>query len=110
MSFSILHFCYSQLCYAATYYQPDGGFGACGNHLQNTDAVVALGVNNWAAGAHCGRNILVQYQGRSITLSVQDLCPGCQGDNGIDLTEGAMAAIDPNYVNDGHINVVWSFV
>ncbi|KAJ7020474.1 RlpA-like double-psi beta-barrel-protein domain-containing protein-containing protein, partial [Mycena alexandri] len=93
----------------ATYYDPNGGTGACGNPLQNNDAIVALGEGNWAGGAHCGQNINVQYQGRSITVNVQDLCPGCQGPNGIDLSEGAMAAIDPNYIADGVIPVVWSF-
>ncbi|KAF7372502.1 hypothetical protein MVEN_00112100 [Mycena venus] len=43
------------------------------------------------------------------SVSVQDLCPGCQGANGIDLSEGAMAALDSNYINDGVISVVWSF-
>jgi hypothetical protein len=48
-------------------------------------------------------------QGRTIQVTVQDLCPGCQGANGIDLSEGAMAALDSNYINDGVISVVWSF-
>ena len=48
-------------------------------------------------------------QSTTIQVTVQDLCPGCQGANGIDLSEGAMAALDPNYINDGVISVVWSF-
>ncbi|KAF7343561.1 hypothetical protein MSAN_01976600 [Mycena sanguinolenta] len=66
----------------ATYYDPDGGIDECGN---------------------------VQYQGNAIQVTVQDLCPGCQGANGIDLAEGAMAALDSNYINDGVISAVWSF-
>ncbi|KAJ6490118.1 hypothetical protein C8R45DRAFT_1139221 [Mycena sanguinolenta] len=91
----------------ATYYDPNGGFGACGSILQNSDYVVALGPNDWAAGAHCGRAVTVQC--RSVQVVVQDLCPGCQGDHGIDLTEPAMNTLDTNYVFDGHINVVWNF-
>ncbi|KAF7372877.1 Non-Catalytic module family EXPN protein [Mycena sanguinolenta] len=93
----------------ATYYDPNGGYGACGNILQNSDYVVALGPNDWAGGSHCGQTVTVQYAGRSVNVVVQDLCPGCQGDHGIDLTEPAMGTLDGNYINDGHINVVWNF-
>ncbi|KAF7343617.1 hypothetical protein MSAN_01982300 [Mycena sanguinolenta] len=95
----------------ASYYYPDGGFGACGNVLQNGDFIVALGTDTWAGGAHCGQTINVQYQGRSIQVTVQDLCEGCaaRGANGLDLSQGAMAALDPNYINDGIITVTWSF-
>ncbi|KAJ6460230.1 RlpA-like double-psi beta-barrel-protein domain-containing protein-containing protein [Mycena sanguinolenta] len=96
-------------CFPATYYDPNGGYGACGNILQNSDYVVALGTNNWAAGAHCGQTVTVQYGGKSVQVVVQDLCPGCQGDNGIDLTEPAMQALDANYIFDGKISVVWNF-
>ncbi|KAF7342601.1 hypothetical protein MSAN_02016800 [Mycena sanguinolenta] len=94
----------------ATYYDPNGGFGACGTPLQNWDFIIALGTGHWDGGSHCGQAVNVQYQGNSIQVTVEDLCPGCQGANGIDLSEGAMAALDPNYINDGVISVVWSFV
>ncbi|KAJ6619618.1 RlpA-like double-psi beta-barrel-protein domain-containing protein-containing protein [Mycena sp. CBHHK59/15] len=93
----------------ATFYDPDGGFGACGSPLQNGDFIVALGTGHWDGGSHCGQTVNVQFQGRTIQVSVQDLCPGCQGANGIDLSEGAMAALDSNYLKDGVISVVWSF-
>ncbi|KAF7343614.1 hypothetical protein MSAN_01982000 [Mycena sanguinolenta] len=95
----------------ASYYFPDGGFGACGSPLQNSDFIVALGTDTWAGGAHCGQTINVQYQGKSIQVTVEDLCEGCaaRGANGLDLSQGAMAALDSNYVNDGIITVTWSF-
>ncbi|KAJ6504937.1 RlpA-like double-psi beta-barrel-protein domain-containing protein-containing protein [Mycena vulgaris] len=93
----------------ATFYDPNGQPGACGSPLQNGDFIVALGMGHWDGGSHCGQTVNVQYQGRTIQVSVQDLCPGCQGANGIDLSEGAMAALDSNYINDGVISVVWSF-
>ncbi|KAJ7159001.1 RlpA-like double-psi beta-barrel-protein domain-containing protein-containing protein, partial [Mycena crocata] len=94
----------------ATYYDPNGGFGACGWTLQNSDFVVALGPQHYDAGAHCGKTVKVDYQGRSVNVVVADLCPGCQGDNGIDLTVPAMSQIDANYVFDGVISVNWAFV
>jgi hypothetical protein len=39
----------------------------------------------WAAirngGAHCGEQIIVSHGSRSVTLTVWDSCPGCEGDN-----------------------------
>ncbi|KAF7349686.1 Non-Catalytic module family EXPN protein [Mycena sanguinolenta] len=93
----------------ATYYDPNGGYGACGSILQNTDYIVALGPNDWDSGAHCGQTVTVQYSGKSVQVVVQDLCPGCQGDHGIDLTEPAMNTLDTNYIFDGKISVVWNF-
>ncbi|KAF7291225.1 hypothetical protein MIND_01266000 [Mycena indigotica] len=93
----------------ATYYDPNGGRGACGNILQNSDFIVALGSGHWDSGAHCGATVNVQYQGKTIQVVAQDLCPGCQGANGLDLSEGAMQALDANYIADGVISVVWGF-
>ncbi|KAJ7862807.1 RlpA-like double-psi beta-barrel-protein domain-containing protein-containing protein, partial [Mycena olivaceomarginata] len=93
----------------ATYYQPNGGFGACGEPLQNSDFIVALGAGHYNEGSHCGQTISVEYNGNQIEVTVADLCPGCQGDNGIDLSEGAMAELDANYVQDGVISVTWAF-
>ncbi|KAJ7879395.1 RlpA-like double-psi beta-barrel-protein domain-containing protein-containing protein, partial [Mycena leptocephala] len=93
----------------ATYYFPDGGFGACGWQIQNSDFAVALGEAHYDGGSHCGSTVTVQYNGNTINVVVADLCPGCQGTDGIDLTSGAMAALDPNYINDGAISVTWSF-
>ncbi|KAF8124409.1 hypothetical protein K438DRAFT_1511364, partial [Mycena galopus ATCC 62051] len=67
----------------STYYYPNGGTGACGGTIQNGDMAVAIGQDNWDNGAH--------YGGTTIYVTVEDLCPGCQGSNGIDLTQGAFA-------------------
>ncbi|KAF8179953.1 hypothetical protein K438DRAFT_1505683, partial [Mycena galopus ATCC 62051] len=80
----------------ATYYYPNGGYGACGWTIQNGDMAVAMGEGNWDNGAHCGAAMTVGYSGpggSTIQVTVADLCPGCQGANGIDLTQGAMAAM-----------------
>ncbi|KAF7343574.1 hypothetical protein MSAN_01977900 [Mycena sanguinolenta] len=97
---------------------PSGGVSGIGKFStlpmqseRNSDFIVALGTDTWDGGAHCGQTIDVQYQGTSIQVTVQDLCEGCAawGANGLDLSQGAMAALDSNYVNDGVISVVWSF-
>ncbi|KAJ7805989.1 hypothetical protein B0H14DRAFT_2382194, partial [Mycena olivaceomarginata] len=63
----------------ATYYDPNGGTGACGSVLQNKDFIVALGTGNWAGGAHCGQ---------TVNVTVQDLCPGCQGARSLGRSHG----------------------
>ncbi|KAJ6540599.1 hypothetical protein B0H19DRAFT_1381639 [Mycena capillaripes] len=95
----------------ASFYDPDGGIGACGTVLQNSDFVVALGVDTWDNGAHCGETVTVEFNGASISVIVADRCAGCvdlHGPNSIDLAEGAIAALDPNYENDGLIKVQWT--
>ncbi|KAJ7203365.1 hypothetical protein GGX14DRAFT_369600, partial [Mycena pura] len=87
----------------ASFYDPNGGIGACGTVLQNFDFIVALGEDTWANGAH--------FNGASVSVEVADRCPGCNslhGPNSIDLSEGAIAVIDPNYKNDGIITVQWT--
>ncbi|KAF7368271.1 hypothetical protein MVEN_00148000 [Mycena venus] len=100
----------------ASFYDPDGGIGACGTVLQNSDFVVALGVDTWDNGAHCGGNrhcgmYASCHKGASISVIVADRCAGCNdlhGPNSIDLSEGAIAALDSNYEIDGLINVQWT--
>ncbi|KAF8197297.1 RlpA-like double-psi beta-barrel-protein domain-containing protein-containing protein, partial [Mycena galopus ATCC 62051] len=79
-----------------TFYLPDGGLGACGNPIQNSDFAVALSSANFAGGAHCGQNLNVNLNDTTITVTVADLCVGCEAD-GIDLTQGAFQALaDPS--------------
>ncbi|KAF8142417.1 RlpA-like double-psi beta-barrel-protein domain-containing protein-containing protein [Mycena galopus ATCC 62051] len=94
----------------ATYYDPNGGTGACPpyNSLGNNDLIVALGSGHWNGGSHCGETMTVKYGSNTVNVVVQDLCPGCQGANGIDLTPGAISQLDSNYVNDGKITVNWT--
>ncbi|RDX44877.1 barwin-like endoglucanase, partial [Lentinus brumalis] len=72
----------------ATYYQPNGGFGACGAPSQNSDFVVALSPSEYAGGANCWRHIGVRYKGKFVDVTVVDECPGCEPGH-IDLSEGA---------------------
>ncbi|KAJ6490062.1 RlpA-like double-psi beta-barrel-protein domain-containing protein-containing protein, partial [Mycena sanguinolenta] len=93
----------------ATYYDPNGGTGACPPYpvINNWDMVVAIGAGNWNNGAYCGKTMIVIYGSTTILVIIEDLCPGCQGTNGIDLTEGAMAALDPDYIQHGVDEVTW---
>ncbi|KAI0718969.1 riboflavine-aldehyde-forming enzyme [Cerioporus squamosus] len=102
----------------ATYYQPNGGFGACGAPSQNSDFVVALSPSEYAGGANCWRHIGVwcmslfslmsgqmnsrdfSDQGRFVDVTVVDECPGCEPGH-IDLSEGAfqqLASLDAGLI------------
>ena len=37
----------------ATFYDPNGGYGACGKKLNNNDMIVALSSDRYQNGAHC---------------------------------------------------------
>ncbi|KAJ7124277.1 RlpA-like double-psi beta-barrel-protein domain-containing protein-containing protein [Mycena epipterygia] len=74
--------------------------------IQNSDFSVALSSAHYDSGAHCGKDITVTYKGKSITVKVEDLCPGCVS-TGIDLTEGAFASLANTDL--GVIDVTWKF-
>jgi hypothetical protein len=86
-----------------TIYDNNGGFGACGTKLYDTDMIVALAQPAWGASTYdtmtgaatnpwCGQKIKVEYNGNSIEATIMDLCPGCVG-NDIDLSLSAWKAL-----------------
>ncbi|KAL7787150.1 expansin-like protein [Trichoderma ceciliae] len=63
----------------------NAGLGACGWWNGDNDYVVAMSAPLFDSQRPCGRNIRVNYGGRSITVKVVDRCAGCAwGD--VDLT------------------------
>lgn len=86
-----------------TIYDNNGGFGACGTALHDTDMIVALAQPAWGASTYdvmtgaatnpwCGQKIQVEYNGNSIEATIMDLCPGCVGHD-IDLSLAAWKAL-----------------
>ncbi|TRM62543.1 Non-catalytic module family EXPN protein [Schizophyllum amplum] len=91
----------------ATYYEPAGGYGACGNILQNTDMIVALSADTYLAGSACGKQLTATHAGKSVTVTVADLCPGCAA-GGLDLSVAAFQQLAQT--SEGVIDVDWSFL
>jgi len=92
-----------------TYYNPAGGYGACGWTIQDSDPTVALahGImgdqsngNSW-----CGKKITILHNGATHTATVGDKCMGCDGES-IDLTAGLWAIVAPDVDGRAH-NVEW---
>lgn len=82
-----------------TIYDNNGGFGACGTELHDTDMIVALAAPTWGKSTYdvmtgaatnpwCGQKIKIDYNGNSIEATIMDLCPGCAGKD-IDLSLAA---------------------
>jgi hypothetical protein len=103
---------------------PEGGRGACGSGIENTDFAASVQSNLFAGGALCGENITVTgmfrktlcrfsdslshfaaVNGNSVTATVQDLCIGCR-DNTIELTPAAFVLLEP--LEDQEITVTYS--
>ncbi|CUA69416.1 WD repeat and SOCS box-containing protein 1 [Rhizoctonia solani] len=79
----------------ATYYDTEGGRGACGNYNHNRELVVAIGKPLWdstqgrsGASTLCGKTGTVKWRGKSVRVRVVDECPVC-GYNDIDLSPSA---------------------
>ncbi|PBK90527.1 hypothetical protein ARMGADRAFT_934207, partial [Armillaria gallica] len=83
---------------------PNGGVGACGVPMQNSDHIVALSSNQYDGGTH--KYIGVHYKGKFVDATIRDLCPGCDH-NGIDLSPSAFEKLAP--LDDGRIQVTWNY-
>ncbi|KAK7447429.1 hypothetical protein VKT23_014139 [Stygiomarasmius scandens] len=91
----------------ATWYDPNGGRGACGAPLKNSDLVVALPESRYEGGKHCWKHIGIHYQGKYVEAVVSDMCPDCEW-NHIDISEGTFQQLAD--LGTGVIDVTWDFV
>ncbi|KAK0497549.1 Non-catalytic module family EXPN protein [Armillaria luteobubalina] len=92
----------------ATWYQPNGRYGACGAPSQNFDLVVALPPSLYANGANCWKHlgIINSDNGAWVDAVVVDLCPDCEG-NHIDMSSGAFSKLST--LDKGVIDVTWYY-
>ncbi|OCH93983.1 barwin-like endoglucanase [Obba rivulosa] len=91
-----------------TYYNTDDGYGACGIQIHDYEYVAALSSDVYDSGAHCGQTIQIEWEGKSVTATVEDLCPGCDSTS-VDLTPTAFEALAPTSV--GRLTgATWNFV
>jgi len=92
-----------------TYYNPAGGYGACGWTIQDSDPTVALAHGMMGDQSNgnpwCGKKITISFNGATHTATVGDKCMGCDGES-IDLTAGLWAIVAPDVDGRAH-NVEW---
>ncbi|WP_326567154.1 RlpA-like double-psi beta-barrel domain-containing protein [Amycolatopsis rhabdoformis] len=93
-----------------TWYPSDTGPDACtGKNHRDSDFYVALNVRQFGDGSRaCGRQLRVDYSGKSITVTVVDECATCAGSGQLDLTRGAFEVLAGN-ADVGAIYTTWSF-
>ncbi|KAF9531338.1 RlpA-like double-psi beta-barrel-protein domain-containing protein-containing protein [Crepidotus variabilis] len=91
----------------ATWFHPGPGFGSCGKESNDNDLVVALSTAEANHNSHCGQRIRVNYQGKTVDVTVVDTCPGCS-QYSIDLSPAAFQKLAPLSV--GRIQVSWNFI
>ncbi|KAJ7126027.1 barwin-like endoglucanase [Mycena epipterygia] len=101
-----------------TYYQP--GLGACGvtNTADQLIVAVGHGVFDSYPGATpanpnknpiCGKQLKATYNGKSVTVTVEDRCAGCPGAADLDFTQTGFEKLAD--INTGRIHgVKWEWV
>ncbi|KIM72472.1 hypothetical protein PILCRDRAFT_740461 [Piloderma croceum F 1598] len=100
-----------------TYYTP--GLGACGQYNTDTDYIVAVAAgtfDNYPGATSnpnnnpiCGKQIKVNYQGKSVTVTVVDRCAGCAGAADLDLSPTAFSQLANESVGRLY-NAEWDYV
>ncbi|KAK8058485.1 hypothetical protein PG994_008933 [Apiospora phragmitis] len=86
-----------------TYYNP--GLGSCGRHNSDGDAVVALSPSQYADHPDaCGKNIVINYGGKTATATVVDKCPGCSPMS-IDVSPSLFQKLES--LDAGRVEVDW---
>ncbi|KAJ6605337.1 plant expansin [Mycena vulgaris] len=100
-----------------TFFAP--GLGACGKTNNANELIVAVshGVFDSFPGATlnpnqnpiCGKKLKATYGQKSVTVAVEDRCPGCAGAADLDFTEAGFKQLAP--LAQGRIHgVKWEWV
>ncbi|EJD40618.1 hypothetical protein AURDEDRAFT_69857 [Auricularia subglabra TFB-10046 SS5] len=102
-----------------TWFDTNVGVGACGVQNNNGQFIAAVShalfdtFLGYAGGNPnnnpiCGRTATANYNGKSITFTIEDRCAGCNGFGDLDFTPAAFTALvgrtDPGRVH----GVTWS--
>lgn len=91
----------------------DKGYGACGTPIDASSQNLVAVSKQWFTSANpnkdplCKRSVKVSYKGKSITLPIRDMCPGCAKGH-IDLSKPAFQSLAP--LGLGNVPVTWEFV
>ncbi|CEP13020.1 hypothetical protein [Parasitella parasitica] len=94
------------------------GMGSCGIKSNDKQLIIALNARQMAKESPenpnnnplCGRKIRVRNlkNGREVTATVQDTCPGCPDGDSLDLSPAAFKKIAA--LDQGKIEIEWSWV
>ncbi|KAL8287065.1 hypothetical protein RQP46_004071 [Phenoliferia psychrophenolica] len=92
----------------ATYFYQEGGTGACGSVNVDSAKIVALQTAMYASDL-CGKTVVITNtaNGKSVTATVADECPGCLTSESLDLSTGAFDSIGDE--DTGVLSITWYF-
>ncbi|GAA5867695.1 hypothetical protein JCM3774_003379 [Rhodotorula dairenensis] len=93
----------------ATFFYQDGNAGACGTTHSDSERIIALQTEMFGSGGFCGKTVTITNtdNGKSVTATVADECPGCSSSASLDLSTGAFDAIASE--DAGQVPISWSF-
>ncbi|BGP13810.1 hypothetical protein JCM10213_006357 [Rhodosporidiobolus nylandii] len=91
----------------ATFFYQGGAAGSCGNYNSDSTYLVAVNAAQMNSG-WCGRTVQItnNANGKTVTATVQDTCPGCSYGS-LDLSVGAFNAIGEE--SSGVLPISWTF-
>jgi len=98
----------------ATWFTQDGNAGACGIKHSDNDMIAAIDERRYGnpgkKSSLCGRKVAITniLNGKSVTVTIQDDCPGCKNLDSIDLSTGAFQKIAT--LAEGMVKIKWHFV
>ncbi|KDR68843.1 hypothetical protein GALMADRAFT_215445 [Galerina marginata CBS 339.88] len=98
----------------ATFFSQGGVAGACGTVHQDSDLIGAIDVarygNPGTQSSLCFHQARITNvnNGKSVTITITDVCVSCQNNNSFDLSTGAFSAIAS--LSDGIIPITWEFL
>jgi hypothetical protein len=91
----------------------NGNPGACGNYNSDSALIGAIDIawygNTGAVSQYCGRSVQITNlnNGKTVEITVADVCPTCDTSNSFDLSVGAFSAIAD--LSDGEVPITWFF-
>ncbi|KIY71615.1 hypothetical protein CYLTODRAFT_110292 [Cylindrobasidium torrendii FP15055 ss-10] len=80
--------------------------GACGGYNSGNEFVVAMSAQDWEGGAHCGKQITININGKSTQATIVDECMGCPSGD-LDFSEGLFTFFSPT--DAGVVHGDWSY-
>ncbi|GAA5990653.1 hypothetical protein JCM10908_003172 [Rhodotorula pacifica] len=92
----------------ATFFYQDGNAGACGTTHADSDKIVAVQTEMYGSGGFCGKTVVITNtdNGKSVTATVADECPGCSSSASLDLSTGTFDAIASE--DTGEVPITWT--
>ena len=99
----------------ATFFYQGGNAGACGERHGDDELIGAIdheryGDNFGVVSSECGRRVRITnpQNGKTVDITIKDVCPTCTNRNSIDLSYGAFTSIAAE--SDGYIPIEWYYL